>query len=320
MPCIPNKCSNLLFFLDDPENGILKRFQQHKELAALVASAMQEISGWDDRARHLWECGTYIEFDQDGKLVRSNLCRDRFCPMCQWRRSLRIYGQTQRILDSLEPQGFAYLHMTLTLPNCSADDLPAHCDWLYWRSSALFGDRLYPKSDPLHAKSHFKRAFKGIMRCLEITYNPVRDDYHPHLHCLVAVRPSYFKSRDYISQELLRVLWTGHSAGIFGDPHDGLWQVYISRVKEAERNNAVAEVAKYAVKPFHLELDLDGYCRVLPVLHSAMARRRLIQLYGVFAEAARALKININDDREQAAISGQTRKFSFIDGLYRELF
>ena len=58
----------------------------------------------------------------------------------------------------------------------------------------------------------------------------------------------------------------------------------------------------------------------LPVLHSAMARRRLIQLYGVFAETARALKININDDREQAAISGQTRKFSFIDGLYRELF
>ena len=51
-----------------------------------------------------------------------------------------------------------------------------------------------------------------------------------------------------------------------------------------------------------------------------MARRRLIQLYGVFAEAARALKININDDREQAAVSGQTRKFSFIDGLYRELF
>ena len=305
---------------NDFENRILKRFQEHKELAALVASAMQEIPGWEDRARHIWECGTYLELDQEGKLVRSNLCRDRFCPMCQWRRSLRIYGQTQHILEYLEPQGFAYLHMTLTLPNCSAIDLPTHCDWLYWRSSALFGDRLYPKNDPLHAKSHFKRAFKGIMRCLEITYNPDRDDYHPHLHCLVAVRPSYFKSRDYISQELLRVLWTGHSAGIFGDPHGGLWQVYISRVKEAERNNAVAEVAKYAVKPFHMELDLDGYCRVLPVLHSAMARRRLIQLYGVFAEAARTLKININDDREQAAFSGDTRKFSFVNGLYRELF
>lgn len=317
MACKPNECSNPLF---DLEGSILKRFQVHKEIAALVASAMQEVPGWDHRARHLWECGTYLELDQDGRLVRSNLCRDRFCPMCQWRRSLRIYGQTQQILDRLEPQGMAFLHLTLTLPNCKAGDLPQHCDWLYWRSSALFGDRLYPKGDPLHDKCHFKRAFKGVMRCLEITYNAERDDYHPHLHCLVAVKPSYFKGRDYISQELLRVLWTGYSAGIFGDPPGGLWQVYVSRVKEGERANAVAEVAKYAVKPFHMELDADGYGRVLPVLHAAMARRRLIQLYGVFAQAARALKININDDKEQAAIAGATRKFSFQDGQYKEVF
>lgn len=317
MACIPNERSNPLL---DLENGILKRFQEHKEISALVASAMQEIPGWDDRARHLWECGSYIEIDQDGKLVRSNLCRDRFCPMCQWRRSLRIYGQTQQLLDYLAQQNFAYLHLTLTIPNCCASDLAAQCDWLYWRSSAMFGDRLYPRNDPLHDKCHFKRAFKGVMRCLEITYNADRDDYHPHLHCLVAVKPSYFKSRDYISQELMRVLWTGHSAGAFGDPPDCLWQVYMSRVKEAERNNAVAEVAKYAVKPFHMELDVDGYRRVLPVLNAAMARRRLVQLYGVFAEAARTLRININDDKEMAAISGMTRKFSFIDGRYREVY
>ncbi|WP_195983436.1 protein rep [Clostridium sp. D33t1_170424_F3] len=292
----------------------------HKEYAFLVATAMQELPGWESKARHLLECGTYLELDEEGHVVKSNLCRERFCPMCQWRRSLRVYGQTQKILSFLEPQGLAYLHLTLTIPNCSAADLKAQCKWLFWRSAALFSDRLYGKTDQLSRFCHFKRSFKGVLRSLEITYNPDRDDYHPHLHCLVAVRPSYFKSRDYVSQETLRLLWTGYSAGMFGDPPDGLWQVYVSRIKEGERNNAVAEVAKYAVKPFHMDLDIEGYKKVLPVLHEAMAGRRLIQLFGVFADAARQLRINLNDDQEAAVSQGPTRKFSYVDGQYREVF
>lgn len=299
---------------------LIGTFDTHKSYAALVATAMQELPGFDLKARHLWECGTYLELDPEGKLVRSNLCRERWCPVCQWRRSLRIYGQIQKMLGWLEPGRYEYLHLVLTVPNCSAGDLKTECDDLYRRSSALFADRLYGKRDQHARLAHCKRSFKGIVRALEVTYNADRDDYHPHLHCLIAVNPSYFTNpRDYYSQERLSVLWTGYNGWKYGmKPHD-TFILHIRRIQPGERDNAVAEVAKYAVKPFHCDLDLDGYKRVLPVLNGALAGRRMLQLYGVFADAARALRIDLNDDEEQTESRAATRKFSFIQGKYREV-
>lgn len=295
-------------------------FEVHKEYSMLVATAMQEIAEMEQKAMHLWECGTYLEFDREGQLVKSNLCRERWCPLCQWRRSLRIYGQVQQLLSALEPGGYKYLHLVLTVPNCNAADLKYQCDWLYRRSTAMFADRLYGKRDQLSRLAHCKRSFRGIVRALEVTYNADRDDYHPHLHCLIAVKPSYFhNAADYYSQEKLSVLWTGYAAPSFGLREGQTFVLHVKRVKDGEKNNAVAEVAKYAVKPFHCDLDIEGYKKVLPVLNRALAGRRMIQLYGVFAEAARALKIDLNEDEEQAEGNMDTRKFSFINGKYREV-
>ncbi len=299
---------------------LIGTFDTHKTYAALVATAMQEISELEHNAVHLWECGTYLELDGQGKLVKSNLCRERWCPVCQWRRSLRIYGQVQQLLTYLDPGKYKFLHLVLTIPNCSAADLKSECDWLYWRSSAMFADRLYGKRDQLAALAHCKRSFRGIVRALEVTYNSDNDSYHPHLHCLIAVKGSYFhNAADYYSQEKLSVLWTGYSAPNYGMKEGELFVLHVKRVKDSEKDNAVAEVAKYAVKPFHCDLDIDGYKKVLPVLNRALAGRRMLQLYGVFAEAAKALKIDLNDDTEKAESGTETRKFSFINGKYREV-
>ncbi len=302
-------------------NQLIGSFDVHKGYAALVATAMQEISVMENKASHLWECGTYLELDEQGRLVKSNLCRERRCPLCQWRRSLRVYGQVQKMLQWLEPGGYKYLHLVLTIPNCRADDLKNQCDWLYTRSTAMFSDRLFGKRDQLGPIAHCKRSFKGIVRALEVTYNSDTDLYHPHLHCLIAVKSSYFTNpADYYSQEKLSVLWTGYAAPNFGMKHGDLFVLHVKRVKDSEKNNAVAEVAKYAVKPFHCDLDIDGYKKILPVLNRALSGRRMLQIYGVFADAARALKIDLNDDKEETEDSGAlTRKFSFIHGKYREV-
>lgn len=299
--------------------ALLGSFEEHKVYSALVASAMAELPEFSKREKSLQGCGTYLELDAEGRLAASNLCRERLCPMCQWRRSLRVYGQVQKILDRLQPDGYAYLHLVLTIPNCKGDDLRQQIRWLYWRSSSLFGDRLYRKGDQLGKKCHFKRAFCGVLRALEVTYNRERDDYHPHLHCLVAVRPSYFTGRDYYSRARLQTLWTGYSAPLYGLDPLTLFQVYVARIREDERDNAVAEVAKYAVKPFHAELDLDGYKRVLPVLHHALHGCRLLQLYGCIADAARELRIDLDNDEESDDSAAATRKFYFAYGHYQEV-
>ncbi len=300
--------------------SLIGSFETHKIYAALVATALQEISNMEQKARHLWECGTYLELDGNGRLVKSNLCRERWCPLCQWRRSLRVYGQVQQMLGWLAPQKFKYLHLVLTVPNCSGDDLKTLCDWLYRRSTAMFSDRLYSRRDQLAPLAHCKHSFRGIVRALEVTYNSDTDLYHPHLHCLIAVKPSYFNNpADYYSQQKLSVLWTGYAAPTFGMKDGELFVLHVQRVKDSEQDNAVAEVAKYAVKPFHCDLDISGYKHILPVLDRALAGRRMLQLYGVFADAARALKIDLNDDDEQSDSGGDTRKFSFIKGKYREV-
>lgn len=182
-------------------------------------------------------------------------------------------------------------------------------------------DRLRGKRTALSLLAHCKRSFKGIVRALEVTYNSDTDLYHPHLHCLISVKPSYFNNpHDYYSQEKLSVLWTGYAAQNYGMKPGELFVLHVTRVKDSEKNNAVAEVAKYAVKPFHCDLDIDGYKKILPVLNGALAGRRMLQLYGVFVDAARALKIDLNDDKEETEDSEiLTRKFSFIHGKYREV-
>ena len=38
----------------------------------------------------------------------------------------------------------------------------------------------------------------GYMRAIEVTYNQQEDTYHPHIHCIFAVKAGYFKGNGYI--------------------------------------------------------------------------------------------------------------------------
>ena len=37
----------------------------------------------------------------------------------------------------------------------------------------------------------------GYMRAIEVTYNQQEDTYHPHIHCIFAVKAQYF-TKGYI--------------------------------------------------------------------------------------------------------------------------
>lgn len=255
--------------------------QEYKRKADIIAAHCSKSSILHDYALKIKGCGTCIGFDlfQDDfgviehKLVAANFCRLRLCPMCQRRKSLRAYSEIIRIAESLN--SFKFIHLVLTIPNVSAQDLSAAVS------------RLFSSSRRLFSLSAVKKAFKGVLRACEVTYNSDRKDYHPHLHCLVAVNSSYFSSRDYLSQaELLR-----------------LWNCFVGRggvflKKCTQTAAAVAEVAKYAVKPFESELRDHELISVLETLHVSLKGRRLIQFFGVFREKAAELKINLDDDLE----------------------
>ena len=279
---------------------LMEEFTSAKLKTETISKLMLSSEELSDRGKKLCECGTYIGFNfnenENLSVTSANFCRQRLCPMCQRRRSLRTYSAVSKVYELANKTGYQFLHVVLTVPNCPAAALNNTCDFLLKQSSLLFR-----KSDDVHTKAackgnedikklrrNIKNSFKGVFRALEITFNDKLSidhpfAFHPHLHCLVAVRKSYFTSRDYISHEKLQKVW-GTLTGIENV------QVFIGRV--TDQCASIAEVAKYAVKPFKGDVTVE----VLETLHKALFNRRLVQTFGIFRDWMKAVGITDLDE------------------------
>lgn len=284
--------------LDDLYSDVsMKTMHIYKALGKVLGQTIIDFSErtiFEDRGEKIRDCGTYILRNTDGDVISANFCRQRLCPLCQKRRSMKTYADFDKIMSDLSD--FNFLHLVLTVPNCSAEELQTVCDRMQISSSRLFryGD--------------IKRAFKGIARCLEITHNTKNGTYHPHFHCMVAVNKSYATSRDYVKQKNIKALWTSfYSCSAFADVdnvtddvialHSSLYrdrgfQVYISKADKG----ALPEIAKYCVKPLSIDLEGAELCRVIEEMFPTLHGRRLIQTYGVIRESAHKLKITFDDE------------------------
>lgn len=224
------------------------------------------------------DCSSTVSFTADGdgvpRLFKVFRCRQKYCPTCQRRKSLRAYAEGMRLAAALQDR-FAFLHVVLTVRNCDGAELRHTVQKMNRASSALFRGQLC------------KTAFKGVLRCLEVSVNRDTETFHPHFHCLVAVNKSYFTSRTYVRQDQLAAAW----AELIGQPEA---VVYVSRVRDP--GAAIAEVCKYCTKPFELQgkLALQFY----EVLYQQTKHLRHIQAFGVVREALRALKIDFEEGKD----------------------
>lgn len=236
------------------------------------------------RAPQLQECGCWLEFRRyengDLALNRANFCKYRLCHMCGFRRSMKNFGQQSQIMDVAEAMQYRFIFATLTIRNCPGKDLGKAIDILYGGHSRLMKQKRY------------KSQFKGWTRTLEVTHNIDRkseffDTYHPHLHIIAAVRPSYFK-KGYIQQSDLIHDWK-KAAYLDYEP-----SVDIRAIKK--RSGAVKEISKYTTKASDiLTDDNDLTDSAVYYLDAALANRRLISCGGIFKQ----IKADLNfDDSE----------------------
>lgn len=253
----------------------------YKDYALLVADLLDtnKFFKGTEKGDHLRMCGTRLFF-RGRDLVAANFCRERVCPMCQYRRSMKLFAEMLRCAEALENDGFRLIHLVLTVPNCLSEKLSETVDKLY---SAFC--RFWHYKDT-------KKAFKGALRALEVSFNAEKGTFHPHLHTLVVVRKSYFNdSKIYLSFDVIRKLWerATQSVGIYSKYP---LQVYISAIKPGDWQG-VAEVTKYCVKPFDYAEDVDAGVAILEALGYTLKGRRFLQKYGVmkqyYKEAAAAV-------------------------------
>lgn len=174
-----------------------KRYQADK------FKALYQGTEYNCYAVRIAECSCRLVFafqvDDSGlcklKLQAAHFCRVRLCPVCQDRRSMMWRGKAFKIL----PQVLAdypkarFIFLTLTVRNCSLDELRSKLTWMHKSWQKLVKRKEFAPVD-------------GWIRSVEVTRGH-DNTAHPHYHCLLMVKPSYFTGDRYVSQQRWSEVW-----------------------------------------------------------------------------------------------------------------
>ena len=247
------------------KNGVLAYFMEKLVLENLVT---------ENTLRLIKECNTFMmmvadESMEKKKQHKGNSCKNRFCPICAWKKSRKDALALSVIMAYLkQEEQKEFIFLTLTAPNVPADEL---------NEEIKHYNHSFKK---LMERQEVKKVVKGYARKLEITYNEERDDYHPHFHVLIAVDKNYFNnSWSYIKRDRWLELWQQVTKNPL------ITQVDVRKVRNG-RNDKVYEIAKYSAKDSEYLINQD----VFEVFYNALKGKRLIVFSGLFKDAMTKFK------------------------------
>ena len=276
----------------------------------LRSSAVSVVMPQEKRSDRMADCSTLLKFAADNqgnkRLAYANFCKDRMCPSCARRRSLKVFHDLKDVCAALlaERPSARFLMLTLTVPNVPASELEGTIAHILksWKK--------------LTRKKEFDRAVIGWFRSLEVTLEKSDRDgyYHPHIHALIAVPAHYFKTSIYLKHSRWLELWQEST----GQPD--ITQVDIRPVKPSKKKastgaqelndqggnsidavaSGAAEVGKYATKPSEYIANLpDGDCvadsEPVETLSEALKGKRLIAYGKRFKELLRASDVESDE-------------------------
>ena len=311
--------------LEDGKSG--KKWRIKKLTNLRLASSYRRLGEGDrfrksrlrkDIFKKMINCGDLLEFKRYGdgalKLSRAFFCRQRLCPMCGWRRSRKIFGQMNAIMEEIGDT-YEFVFLTLTVRNVL---------WMFLKNQM---DLLYKAFEKLRRRRRIKDAVRGWCRVFETTFNWQTKEFHPHFHVILAVDKSYCTGEDYITQKGFADLWKS----CLGVDYTPIVDVRKFTESEKGRGREVAEVAKYTVKAGHIMADLrevrhlDPHVRdemrrltdevtdmIVDCLDDALSGRRMIEFGGVLKAAHKRLRRGDDDDLVVAGadVTGGTGEYT----------
>ncbi|MCK6226283.1 protein rep [Staphylococcus hominis] len=251
----------------------MKKYTEKKQRNQVFQNFIKRHIG-ENQMDLVENCNTFLSFVTNRrmdkkKLYKSNPCKNRFCPMCAWRKARKdALGLSLMMQHIKQAEDKQFIFLTLTTPNVTSEHLESEIKH-YNQSFRRLSNR-----------KHFKSIAKGYVRKLEITYNKKRDDYNPHFHVLIAVNKSYFKdTKAYITQKEWLEMWrdvTGNSE---------ITQVHIQKVKQ-NNNKELYEMAKYSGK----DNDYLINQKVFDAFYKALKGKQVLVYSGLFKDARKKLK------------------------------
>ncbi len=243
-----------------------KPWDAHKAHSVLVQGIYRdsELSRLADRMQ---QCANWLDYvlkaDDAGelklRLTEARFCRIRFCPVCQWRRSLMWQARFHQMLPKLlaDQPSARFIFLTLTVRNCAIAELRDTITAMNSAWDRLSRRKIFPAT--------------GWVRSLEITRNAQDGSAHPHFHVLMMVKPSYFKGKGYIKHEQWREMWRD-ALRIEYLPIVNVKTVSASAKHRADDEksaltSAIVETLKYGVKEPDLLADQEWLIELTQQLH-----------------------------------------------------
>lgn len=268
---------------DKRKNGKERSWKPKKVRSLMLADSFQRL-GEEKRSMRVRFCSSQLAFavnteTGEKRLHSADFCRERLCPMCAWRKSLKCFQEVSRVIDAAqqEQSNLVPIFLTLTLKNCTGEELGETLDTVFqgWRR--------------LTNNDRMKRIFKGWFRALEVTYNKGADTFHPHIHAILMVDKGYFKGKDYMTTTEWVKAWR-KACRLSYDP-----VCDIRKVKGGSK--AIKEVSKYTVKDSDfISEDKALTDKLVAILSKALRNRRLYAFGGLLKDIAKRLGADRPDE------------------------
>lgn len=165
----------------------INRYSDPKELAVTHRVLEQILDPHSQRLNRLRKCRSYARFyrniETDQVKVISSMCHDRWCPTCAHAKATRIAERVAAwAMSKPSPK-----MLTLTL---RSSDAP-----LNYQIKTMVTAFKRLRKEP-----EWKENINGGIWFFQVTYNPLRQQWHPHLHAVL--------DASFILQATLARLWS----------------------------------------------------------------------------------------------------------------
>lgn len=266
------------------QNALFVKWEEHKVLNSLVAERLFAI-GEKGRSERMRDCAKVIQYKHcqacdSWHVGYANLCRDRLCPVCNWRLSVQRYGEMRRVLDGicLTREALHWTFLTLTVPNVPCDKLSGMLAIMAKTWNRMTAQRWYqPK-------------ILGWARSVEVTYNTETGTFHPHYHVILCWDGTQFNYKDgaRMEAEWMRLLQReGVYASVSAQSNKTIYARYTMDGDEPNPiMDSVLETFKYAVKASDTcSMPLEAFrCLVY-----GLKGKRLVSSGGIIKDVAHEL-------------------------------
>ena len=287
------------------EYGTEFPWAEYKQKSKYVAKLMKEIVAekndtiyTDKIVERVENCSQYLTFAKEDeespfRLQKAYYCNNRLCYTCNALKARKIYQKVLRLMDNMmwdNPKGIKYMHVSLTVKNVEGKDIRSTFDKMgkAWSSIVDQAKRKHKKYK-FEGLRKLSENYLGYFRSYEVTYNPNKKTYHPHIHAIFALR----NDDNEITTAELKEIWK-HYMKLDYNPEV---EIFMVQEKGAfDICQSVANIAKYMTKG--IDVDLRDLIKkdakaLIETIGREMKNLKTITYQGIFKDYN--MKLNENE-------------------------